>query len=165
MEKVAALPEPRVRAEPSGLPRTAFLCIALGCMTQLPPGLWLLLLDHKRGRRSLVSVSFVGVCLQWGLTHASPSHAPHNRCSAFFPTLCPVSPLRSLSCCFAHLHFGPVLVTLVWRCVWSCFSWSGGSFGCLPYPFLFSPAPLPASHRPPTTTPSSFVVYFKFKTK
>ena len=112
-EKVAALPEPRVRAEWSGLPRTAFLCIALGCMTQLPPGLWLLLLDHKRGRRSLVSVSFMGSVLAVeSPIHASPLHAPHNRCSAFLPILFPFLLFRPFSYHFAHPHLGSVPVAL-----------------------------------------------------
>lgn len=143
-------------AEWSGLPRTAFLCIALGCMTQLPPGLWLLLLDHKRGRRSLVSVSFVGVCLQFSLIHASPLHAPHNQCSAFFPPLFLFLLSRSLAHRLAHPHFGSVLVTLVRRCVCSCFSSSGGGFSCLPCPLLFSRAPLPAP-PPPHPSPLLFI--------
>lgn len=160
-EKVAALPEPRVRAEWSGLPRTAFLCIALGCMTQLPPGLWLLLLDHKRGRRSLVSVSFMGsVLVVESLIHASPLHAPHNPCSAFFPPLSLWFALQIFQPSSCSSSFGSVLVPLVRHCVCSCFSSSGGGFSRLPYPFLFSLAP-----PFPAPTPFSFVVYSKLKTK
>lgn len=73
----------RVRAEWSSPPRTAFLCVALGCMTQLRPGIWLWLLDHKQGRRTLASVSFVGSVLAvTSVIHASSLHAPHNQCFA-----------------------------------------------------------------------------------
>lgn len=144
-------------AEWSGLPRTAFLCIALGCMTQLPPGLWLLLLDHKRGRRSLVSVSFVGVCLQFSLIHASPLHAPHNQCSAFFPPLYSLFAFqisRPSSCAspfwLCPRHSCTALCLFMLFLVWWWFQLSA-----LPT-FVFS-SPTPCPPPPPHPSPLLFI--------
>lgn len=164
MENLAAglppLPfQERVRAEWSSPPRTAFLCVALGCITQLHPGIWLWLLDHKQGRRTLASVSFVGSVLAvTSVIHASPLHVPHNQCFAsplpfllfrsFSPSFC------SSSFWFCSLH------SLMPQCLsWfssSCFSSSDSYLSCLPYPFLFSLSLL-------STPPSSFVFLFKMK--
>lgn len=148
----------RVRAEWSSPPRTAFLCVALGCMTQLRPGIWLWLLDHKQGRRTLASVSFVGSALAvTSVIHASSLHAPHNQCFAppplllfrsFSPSFC------SSSFWFCSLH------SLMPQCLsWfscSCSSSSGSYLSCLPYPFLLSLSLLP-------TPPLCFVFYLKLK--
>lgn len=141
-----------MRAEWSSRPRTAFLCVALGCMTQLPPWIMALTARPQRGRRSLASVSFMGSVLAVAsVIHASPLHAPHNQCFAFFPPLSLLSRSFSPSFCsssfwFCSLHSLTPLCLSWFFC--PCFSSSGSVLSCLPYPFLFSLSPFPTPPSP-----------------
>lgn len=85
----------------------------LGAWPSCCPGFWLWLLDHKQGRRSLVSVSFMGrVLTVASVTHAPSLHAPH-QCLAFFPPL-------SL---FAFQIFQPIILLILILVLFSSLSY------------------------------------------
>lgn len=96
------------------------------------------------------------------VTHASPLHAPHNQCFAFFPSSLFLL-FRSFSPSFCSSSFWFCsLHSLMPLCLswffYSCFSSSGSVLSPLPYPFLFSLSSLPT---PPHPYPLVLGVLFK----
>lgn len=123
-----------------------------------------MLLDHKRGRRSLVSVSFVGSVLAVeSLIHASPLHVPCNRSSAFLP-LC-------VSCLLCRSLRSLLLILILGLC--SSLSCGAVSIQAFPPPVVsvvdltcLFPLATPSLLLPtPLPPPRFFVVYCKLKTK